>query len=67
MSRIFGFAVGALWLVFTFLAFSNASAGWSQGHTDVGFWWSVIGSFLGIAALVAIVGTARHRTTGPQK
>lgn len=67
MARIFGFVVGAIWLGFAFVAFRNSSAGWANGHSDFGFWWAVITGFLTIAATVAIVGTARHRTTGPKK
>lgn len=67
MSRIFGFVVGAIWLFFTYWAFRVSAAGYADGHGDVGFWWAVIGSFLGISALVAIVGTARYRYRGPRK
>lgn len=67
MSRIFGFVVGAIWLIFAFFAFRSSQAGWQAGHSDLGFWWAVITGFLTIAATVALVGTARHRTTGPKK
>ncbi|MEX0935269.1 MAG: hypothetical protein WD013_00095 [Gemmatimonadota bacterium] len=67
MSRIFGFVVGAIWLVFAFLALRNSLGGWSDGHADLGFWWGVITVLLAIAATVALVGTVRHRRTGPQK
>ena len=36
MSRIFGFAVGAIWLLFTLLAFRYSAAGWSAGYSDLG-------------------------------
>ncbi len=67
MGRIFGFVVGVIWLGFTFWAFSTASAGRSAGAPDMGFWWTVIGAFYGLAAMVALVGTARHKVTGPVK
>ena len=67
MARMFGFGVGALWLIFTLVALQNSLSGWSQGQTDIGFWWAVIAAFLMIAATVALVGTARHRHTGPSK
>ena len=67
MTRIFGYVVGAIWLVFAFLAIRNSATGWADGHSDIGFWWGVIGAFLGIAALVALVGTARYRYEGPRK
>jgi hypothetical protein len=67
MARIFGFVVGAIWLSFAFMAFRSSSAGWSSGYPVLGFWWAVITGLFTIAATVAIVGTARHRTTGPKK
>lgn len=67
MSRLFGLVVGAVWLLFSYMAFRASAAGWADGHTDIGFWWAVIGSFLGIAAVVALVGTARYRYQGPRK
>jgi hypothetical protein len=67
MSRIFGLAAGAVWLVFTYMALSAASSGRAAGQPDVAFWYGATAFLLGIAALVAIVGTLRHRTTGPRK
>ena len=60
MSRIFGFVVCVAWLGLAFGAFTRATAGWSAGHTDIGFWWTVIGSLLAIAGLGAGVGTFLH-------
>lgn len=67
MGRNFGFAVGGIWLLFTTLALLNSLSGWSDGSSDLGFWWGVIAALLAIAATVALVGTARHRYQGPQK
>ncbi len=67
MARIFGFVVGGVWLVFTLMALRASAAGWTAGHTDVGFWYGVIAFFLGTATTVAIVGTLRHRRQGPLK
>lgn len=67
MGRNFGFAVGAIWLLFTTLALLSSLSGWSDGSSDLGFWWGVIAALLAIAATVALVGTARHRYQGPQK
>ena len=60
MNRIFGYLVGIVWLGMAFGAFNAASGGWEQGFTDIGFWWSVIGGFLTIAGLGALVGTTIH-------
>ena len=57
MRKIAGIVVGAVWTVFTVIAFRNSAAGWSQGQEDLGFWWAVIGTFLGLAALSAVVGS----------
>jgi hypothetical protein len=67
MSRIFGFVVGAVWLVFAFMAFGARSAGAAAGQPDVTFWWTVITVGYLAAATVALVGTARHQQTGPKK
>jgi hypothetical protein len=67
MSRVFGFVIGAIWIVFSLLAFRNSALGWSEGHADLGFWWAVIAVLLAVAAGVALVGTARFRRQGPVK
>lgn len=60
MKRIAGILVAAVYAVITFLAFGLSAAGWAGGHSDLGFWWAVIGGFLGIAGLAALVGTLLH-------
>ena len=60
MGRIFGMAVGVIWIVFVFISFSRSAAGWNAGQTDIGFWWAVIGSLLTLAAGSAFVGTWIH-------
>ena len=60
MSRIFGFVVGLVWLGFAAWAFARSSEGWSAGASDLGFWWAVIGTLLGVAAGAALVGTWLH-------
>ena len=60
MSRIFGFAVGAIWIVFAGIAFMRSMNGWGLEQSDVGFWWAFIGSFLALAAASAIGGTIIH-------
>ena len=60
MSRILGFAVGLVWLVFVFIAFRNSMDGWNAGNSDIGFWWAVIGTFLTLASGSALVGTFIH-------
>jgi hypothetical protein len=67
MTRIFGYAVGVIWLGFTLMALGARSSGVEAGQPDVVFWWTVIASVYALAAMVAIVGTIRHRTTGPRK
>lgn len=60
MKRIAGILVAAFYAVITFLAFDNSADGWAGGHADLGFWWAVIGGFLGIAGLGALIGTLLH-------
>jgi uncharacterized membrane protein YsdA (DUF1294 family) len=67
MSRIFGFVIGVVLLVFAFMAFGARSAGVEAGQPDVTFWWTVILLGYAGAALAAILGTLRHKTTGPRK
>ena len=60
MKRIAGILVAAFYAVITFLAFGQSAAGWAGGHSDLGFWWAVIGGFLAIAGLGALIGTLLH-------
>ena len=60
MKSALGIGVGVFLFILSFGAFRVASGGWSGGHPDMGFWWTVIGSLLGIAALGAVVGTVVH-------
>lgn len=64
MTRVIGIAIGIGILFLSFLAFQTSSTGWSTGHSDMGFWWGVIATFLAIAGLGAVVGTFIH--TRPQ-
>ncbi len=52
--------VGVVYVGITAVAVTRARAGWAAGHSDIGFWWTVIASLLAIAALGAIVGTWIH-------
>lgn len=65
MKRLFGFGVGALYLVIAFAAFTRARTGWADGYPDIGFWFTVIATFLTIASLSAFAGTWIH--TQPDK
>ncbi|MDE0075722.1 MAG: hypothetical protein OXU32_17360 [Gammaproteobacteria bacterium] len=60
MKRIAGILVAAFYAVITFLAFGHSADGWAGGHADLGFWWAVIGGFLAVAGLGALVGTLLH-------
>ncbi|MDZ7779416.1 MAG: hypothetical protein U5R14_05665 [Gemmatimonadota bacterium] len=63
MTRIFGMAVGVVYLGIAFGAYRNSSNGWEAGHADLGFWWAVIGVLLTIASLGALIGTWLHTRT----
>ena len=60
MKRILGMGVGLLYFVIAYGAFARAGAGWDAGHSDIGFWWTVIALFLALAALSALAGTWIH-------
>lgn len=60
MNRIFGYLVGIVWLGMAFGAYQTGAQGRALGQDDVGFWWSVIGTILAIAAMGALVGTTIH-------
>ena len=60
MKKALGYLAGIVLLALAGSAFRTAATGWSGGHGDVGFWWTVITCFLGIAGLGALIGTAIH-------
>jgi len=60
MKRILGMGVGVLYLFIAFAAYSRARTGWAEGHSDIGFWFTVVGVLLTIAALGALIGTWIH-------
>jgi hypothetical protein len=60
MRMILGIAMGVLLAVLSWLAFGTSRGGWAAGHDDLGFWWAIIGTLLGLAALSALVGTWIH-------
>jgi hypothetical protein len=60
MKRILGMGVGLVYIVLAYAAFNRASSGWEAGHGDIGFWFSVVGTFLSIASVAAFIGTWIH-------
>jgi hypothetical protein len=58
--KFFGYVIGIIWIGLAFGAFRTSAAGWSGGHSDMGFWWAVIGTLLSVAALGALIGTTIH-------
>lgn len=67
MTRIFGFAVTVVWLVFAAMAFRAARASAAADMPDAHFWYGAVTFLLLVAAAVALVGTLRHRPSGPLK
>jgi len=67
VARACGMAVGVAWLGMAFGAYQSASAGWDAGHSDLGFWWTVIGALLAIAGLSAMIGTWIHTRTNDRR
>ena len=60
MKRSIGLVIGVIYILFAFGAYKNGMAGWAAGHSDLGFWWTVIGVLLTIAGLGALLGTWIH-------
>ncbi len=60
MSRVWGMIAGAGILVLAVFAWFDSAAGWSDGHSDIGFWWTVIATFLTIAGVSTLIGTWLH-------
>lgn len=61
MKKYAGLLIGVVYLLIAMGAFKNSIVGWQGGHSDLGFWWTVIGSLLAIAGLGALVGTWIHQ------
>ncbi|MEE2847056.1 MAG: c-type cytochrome [Gemmatimonadota bacterium] len=60
VERAFGMGVGLAWLGMAAAAYRSASLGWAAGHSDLGFWWTVIAALMAIAGLGAMIGTFIH-------
>ncbi len=60
MSRVLGMMAGVGILIMAGFAGFDAAAGWSAGHSDIGFWWSVVAAFLTIAGVGTVIGTWLH-------
>ena len=60
MKRIIGIVIGVFYAVLAGLALRTSSGGWAAGHGDLGLWWAVIGTLLGIAGLGAVLGSWVH-------
>jgi hypothetical protein len=63
MKLIVGVLIAVAYAVLSGLAFTASQGGWAEGHADLGFWWAVIGTLLGIAGLGALIGTWKHTRT----
>jgi hypothetical protein len=60
MNRIIGFVIGGFYATLSGLAYLTSSQNASLGNSDLGLWWAVIGTLLGIAGLGALFGTWFH-------
>jgi len=60
MKRIIGIGIGVFYGVLSWLAFMSSTSNWSAGNSDLGLWWSVIGTLLGVAGVGALLGTWFH-------
>lgn len=60
MKKSLGFLAGLGLFALSAASARTSMLGWQGGHSDVGFWWTVIAVFLLVASLAAFVGTAIH-------
>ena len=60
MKRIIGILIGVFYAILSGLAFTSSTQNWSVGNSDLGLWWGVIGTLLGVACLGALFGTWSH-------
>jgi hypothetical protein len=60
MKRIIGITIGLSYAVLAWLAYTSAVQNWFLGNSDLGLWWAVIGTLLGVAGLGAFFGTVIH-------
>ena len=60
MKFLVGIVIGVIYAVLVGLALSQSAQGWQAGQADLGFWWTVIATLLGIAGLGAVIGTWLH-------
>lgn len=60
MKFLVGIVIGVIYAVLVGLALNQSAQGWQAGQADLGFWWTVIGTLLGIAGLGAVIGTWLH-------
>ena len=60
MKRIVGMSIGVVYAVLSGLAFTSSARNWAAENADLGLWWAVIGTLLGIAGAAAFFGTLFH-------
>lgn len=60
MKFFVGIFIGVLYVILVSLAFGQSSQAWQAGNADLGFWWSVIGTLLGIAGTGVVIGSWLH-------
>ncbi|MDP2958617.1 MAG: hypothetical protein Q8N53_19485 [Longimicrobiales bacterium] len=60
MKRTIGLFVGVILILFAFGAYKTGMVGWAAGQADLGVWWTVVGIFLTLAGLGALLGTWIH-------
>ena len=60
MNRMIGIVIGAFYAVLSWLAFTSSTGNWFVGNSDLGLWWAVVGTLLGIAGLGALLGSWFH-------
>jgi hypothetical protein len=62
-----GFGIGVVWIGMAIWCIAAAVKGYSNGRTDYGFVWSIVGTLLLAAGTAALVGTWWHQFALPRR
>jgi hypothetical protein len=60
LATIPGFLVGVLWVAMALAALVTSARGYAHGRSDWGLGWGIVGTFLLLAGLAALIGTWWH-------
>ena len=62
-----GFGIGVIWIAMAIWCLTSSIKGYSDGRTDYGLVWAVVGVLLLGAGIAALVGTWWHQFALPRR